>query len=298
MATVYKFTSPSGKHYIGLTSSTMERRWRQHLTLWRKLSRKGVEYRGNSATPILFYAFDKYPPDQWIKEVVFQTSNLEEAKSKEIEFISLLDTTNRDFGYNVLVGGQTGWAGKNLSEDHKEKQSKSRISWYDTEEGKLWKEQLSQRWSNTENNPSTLRIGQPGFAHTEESKEKIRQAKIGTKATEKTKKKLSDKKLSFYKSEKGQILIQKKKEKRLTQEEKDQISKSLMGHKQTDFQKESVAKALSKSYLITNPEGQTFQITNLNKYCRDNNLHVGNMCSVASGKLKQYKGFKVQKLEI
>ena len=286
MAIVYKFTSPSGKHYIGLTSSTMERRWRQHVTLYNKLSRKGVEYRGNSATPILFYAFDKYNPNLWERTILFETDNLEEAKAKEIEFIAEYKTTDQNYGYNVLVGGQTGWAGKNLSEDHKEAQSKSRISWYDTEEGKLWKEQLSQRWSNTENNPSTLKIGQPGFAHTEETKAKISVANKGRNLgvsrdfTEEHRKNISEAKKGIP----------------LSPEHREKVIKAITGRKQPKSQKEKVAKALSKSYLITNPEGQTFEITNLNKFARDNNLHVGNLCSVASGKLKQYKGFKVQKL--
>lgn len=293
MAVIYSFISPSGKRYIGLTSSTMERRWRQHITLYNKLRRNKIEYRGASATPILFYAFDKYPPDQWSKEILFETENLEEAKQKEIEFIDQYKTTNSDFGYNVLIGGQTGWAGKNLSKKHKEAQSKSLILWYDTEEGKVWKQKLSERWANTENNPSTLKIGQPGMKHTEETKEKIRQSKIGLKYSDETKKKQSIKKKIFYESEKG-ILDRQKRSDKL----KENPLPIRIGFKQPQSQKEKVATALAQRYLIIKPNGEQEEIENLNKYCRDNNLHVGNMCSVASGKLKQYKGYKAQKITI
>lgn len=283
MAIIYKFTSPSGKHYIGLTSSTMERRWRQHVTLYNKLSRKGVDYRGNSATPILFYAFDKYNPNLWERKILFETDNLEEAKSKEIEFIAEYKTTNPNYGYNVLVGGQTGWAGKNLSENHKEKQSKSRISWYDTEEGKLWKEQLSQRWSNTENNPSTLRIGQPGFAHTEESKAKISAANKGRNLGVSR----------DFTEEHCKNISKAKKGKKLSPEHKEKVVNALVGRKQPKSQKQKVADANSMDWLVTTPDGKEIKITNLRQFCKENNLSQGSLTTYGKS-----KGFKVQKLEI
>lgn len=47
----------------------------------------------------------------------------------------------------------------------------------------------------------------------------------------------------------------------------------------------------SKEYVVTNPNGDEILIKNLSQFCKDNNLHTGNMTSVAKGKLRQYKGW-------
>lgn len=59
---------------------------------------------------------------------------------------------------------------------------------------------------------------------------------------------------------------------------------------------ESCRKKLSKTYIITFPDGHQETITNLKQFCFENNLNQGNMCSVASGKLEQHKGFRCSKL--
>ena len=56
---------------------------------------------------------------------------------------------------------------------------------------------------------------------------------------------------------------------------------------------ETSRKKLSKTYIITFPDGHQETITNLKDFCRKHNLNQGNMCSCASGRLKQHKGFKV-----
>jgi hypothetical protein len=49
--------------------------------------------------------------------------------------------------------------------------------------------------------------------------------------------------------------------------------------------------------LITNPNGESFEIKGLGKFCRENGLSAGNMCWLASGKLKYYKGWTCSKVE-
>ncbi len=50
--------------------------------------------------------------------------------------------------------------------------------------------------------------------------------------------------------------------------------------------------AIVKVYLVVSPLGETIKVKNMAKFCRENNLHKGNMCSVAKGKLKHYKNWK------
>lgn len=55
--------------------------------------------------------------------------------------------------------------------------------------------------------------------------------------------------------------------------------------------KDKIFEKNAKNYIITNPEGLVYKVKGLAKFCRENDLHAGNMSSVASGKLKQYKGW-------
>ena len=99
-----------------------------------------------------------------------------------------------------------------------------------------------------------------GAVLSDETKEKIRMAKKGVK---------------------------------LSEEHKKKITKGLMGHVQPQSQKDKVAEALSKEYIITDPQGNTHHIKNLNKFCRENNLDQGNMTKVSNGKkgYNQHKGY-------
>lgn len=47
----------------------------------------------------------------------------------------------------------------------------------------------------------------------------------------------------------------------------------------------------SKEYCFLSPFGENIYIKNLTKFCRENNLHTGNMNSLYYGKIKSYKGY-------
>jgi group I intron endonuclease len=49
---------------------------------------------------------------------------------------------------------------------------------------------------------------------------------------------------------------------------------------------------LLKTYTFLNPDGKLVTFTGLIDFCKINNLHAGNMCSLMNGSLKQYKGWK------
>lgn len=277
---IYKFTSPSGKVYIGLTSSDIDKRWKQHVTLWKKLKRNNIEYRGASATSILFYAFDKYDPSLWEKEVLIETDDIQYAKEQEIKLIEWYQATNPDFGYNVLIGGQTGWAGKNLSKDHKEKQSNARKEWFKTQNGQAWKEELSKKWK--ENNP--IEDGHPfkGKHHTQEAKHKI---------GEKNKGRLLGITRDFS-QEHCDNISKGKMGKPLSPEHREKIVAAMTGRKQPESQKKAVTEANSLQWLVTLPTGEQKEITNLRQFCKDNKLSQGSLTTYGHS-----KGYKVQKLE-
>ena len=68
------------------------------------------------------------------------------------------------------------------------------------------------------------------------------------------------------------------------------------GRKRKKGTGEKIAAAIAKTYEVTFPDGHIEIITNMRSFCRDHNLGSSNMSAVASGKLKQTKGFKCRKL--
>lgn len=71
----------------------------------------------------------------------------------------------------------------------------------------------------------------------------------------------------------------------------EKLRLSRIGFKQPQSQKDKVSKALSKTWNITDPNGNTSVIENLTQFCKDNNLDQGNMMHVANGRQKQHKGY-------
>ena len=47
----------------------------------------------------------------------------------------------------------------------------------------------------------------------------------------------------------------------------------------------------AKSWIITSPDNQIFNVTNLRQFCRDHNLNNGSISDVAAGHRKQHKGW-------
>lgn len=84
--------------------------------------------------------------------------------------------------------------------------------------------------------------------------------------------------------------------KKYNDEAKKNISNSLKNRKLSPAHINKIIQMNSKSWKIINPHGECFTITNLNQFCRENNLNKGNMSAVASGKLKHYKKWKCYSL--
>lgn len=106
--TVYMYVSPSDKRYIGITSRDVEKRWGD-----------GKNYRNN----IYFTnAIKHYGWDNFEHIIVARGLTKEEACWLEIELIKVWGSSNRDKGYNISLGGESG----NHSEETRKKISESR----------------------------------------------------------------------------------------------------------------------------------------------------------------------------
>ncbi len=142
---IYKLTSPQGKCYIGQTKRSLDLRLQEHKSAWQRWNQDKSRY----GSVKLYYAFNNQHPDEWTAEILCECNSLEELNEKEEYYISLYDSVNN--GYNITFGGD-GRKVDALEEQHKENLSIARKEYFETEEGKEWKQELSERYSG-ENNP-------------------------------------------------------------------------------------------------------------------------------------------------
>lgn len=160
---VYKHTNTAnGKVYIGITSTSVNER----------SGSNGKNYKKNT----LFYrAIEKYGWDAFSHEVVFTGISMEEAARREVELISVYNSTNPDFGYNISAGGEGGRAGVPYSDEERN---------------------LHSKLMSGENNPCYGKYGSdhPAFGckHTAESRMAVSNALKGRVYSEETLKKMSD----------------------------------------------------------------------------------------------------------
>lgn len=101
---VYMHTFPNGKRYIGITCNTPQRRWQ-----------KGYGY---ARQKLIYNAICKYGWDNIVHEVIAEGLSLEDANSMEQKLIAKYKTTNKQYGYNIEVGGK---ACGHLTDEHKNK---------------------------------------------------------------------------------------------------------------------------------------------------------------------------------
>lgn len=150
---VYIHITPIGKVYVGITSTTIERRWRNN---------------GNGYKNQYFYrAIKKYGWDNIEHKILYTNLSKEEAEQKEIELIKKYKSNDKRFGYNIDDGGYL------FSKEHLEHLSKSHKGYKHTEEAK--KKMSAFRIGNKYACGSKSRKGIPT---SEETKEKIKMAHI------------------------------------------------------------------------------------------------------------------------
>ena len=183
--TVYKHTSPSGKVYIGITSTSTAKRWN--------------EGNGYKRHPYFYNAIKKYGWDNIKHEILFENLTKSMAIQKEIELIKKYHSNDRKFGYNATTGGES----YEITPEIRHKISVSNqghIVSYDTrqkisesEKGKIVSLESRQKMSvaqkqkalseGTLNNLREMAKNRVGTHRTEETKQKISKALKGHPST-------------------------------------------------------------------------------------------------------------------
>jgi hypothetical protein len=119
-----------------------------------------------------------------------------------------------------------------------------------------------------------IAMAQKGVKKPEGFGEKISAFRKTFKYSEESKKKMSDAKIG----------------KSISAEQKEKIRQSNIGRKQTDYQKQRATETRQKKYMLTNPDGESFEVLNLSKFCRENGFNQANMC------MSRIKGWTCKKI--
>lgn len=93
MGVIYKYTSPSGKVYIGQTKRTVEER------------AKDSDGSGYKKCTIFYNAIKKYGFNNFKVEIIEECNDIL-LNEKEKYWIAYYDSTNREKGYNIQEGGE------------------------------------------------------------------------------------------------------------------------------------------------------------------------------------------------
>lgn len=91
MGQLYLLTSPSGKQYVGITASSLERRWKQHC------------YDARHRNTPLYAAIRKYGAASFALEVLLEGSWEDLNAAEELEIAAR--RTQHPNGYNLRAGG-------------------------------------------------------------------------------------------------------------------------------------------------------------------------------------------------
>ena len=147
------------RKYIGITSQKPENRWKN-----------GKGYKGSTH---IHNAIQKYGWDAFEHDIVFSTTDRNEAYAKEEELISKYNTTDEQYGFNLQSGGLT----PEQSRESIEKSASKRKGKSFSPEAVFNIREAARKRDNSV------------FAHprSEETKRKISESHMGIKCSEKAK---------------------------------------------------------------------------------------------------------------
>ena len=118
---IYKIIFPNGKHYIGLTTTSLEQRKKEH--------KKGARL---DFSKLLYKAIRKYDMIDTIDLIEIDTADtLGELCKKEIEYIKEYNSyyLNGGNGYNMTYGGEGTNGYVHTEEERKKASERSKIQW-------------------------------------------------------------------------------------------------------------------------------------------------------------------------
>lgn len=176
----------NNKVYVGLTSTSLKKRWSRHC--------KKAKYKCKNNNGNYFQrAIVKYGKNSWDFKILETCDSLEEAEVAETKWIAHFNSNQKEFGYNLTIGGNVSKApldprvkakiSKSVTELHKNINYSNNIKkkikkWYQnnthpwkgkrhTQATKDKLSKISKKWHETNNNPFL------GKSHTKDARNKM-----------------------------------------------------------------------------------------------------------------------------
>lgn len=188
MYKVYAHIFPNNKVYVGITSQTLEDRWKN-----------GKGYSRNQ--PLMANAINKYGWNNIRHVLLHDNLSKERAENIEEHFIKDLKLFSSDYGYNTTMGGNANAPTKKtrmlISQGLREK-------WKDDS----YREKVVRNMKNKKRSPEAIKNiskSQKERFKDEEQRRHISEVQKGKKRTEQAKKKTSETLKKFYSVEENRI---------------------------------------------------------------------------------------------
>lgn len=297
---VYRITcTVTGKSYIGHTSREFGIRWdKEHRY---RLNRKEHDnrYLQNAWNKYGEEAFECYllEPVQWCEDLI----------EAEQRWIDLYQAANPEYGFNICAIADRPPSLKGKKRDpasiaktaaahrgmKRSPETCARIS--EKKRGlKLTNEQRARLCGKKATPEARAKMSESrkGRKHSEETKLRMSQAKIGYKHSEESKQKMSASRQGTrinLTPEMIRKIAEKNRGKKRSAETRAKFSAMRKG--------KIPASVTIKKWQLTDPDGNEFVIENLNQFCKERGLNVGNMWNVANGRQKTCKGWKCEYAE-
>ena len=164
---VYKHTNlTNGKVYIGITKNRPEQRWH-----------RGSNYPGNR---YFTDSIKKYGWEGFSHEVLYEGLTEKEASELERKLIAEYDSTNREKGYNIALGG---YGRESISDETREKLRKAQLGEKNHNYGKPKSEEVKRKLSESNKRYWTEHPRPKGIPRSEETKRKMSESNKGRKGT-------------------------------------------------------------------------------------------------------------------
>ena len=163
---VYKHTNKiNGKIYIGITGDVPENRWAN-----------GLRYQANAH---FTNAINKYGWDGFEHDILYTDLSLQEASKIEVELIAKYQSSDREFGYNIALGGI---GSASISDETRKKMSESHLGERNHNFGKPKSDEVKKKLSASNKKFRKEHPPQSGWHHSEESRLKMSQKLKGRKS--------------------------------------------------------------------------------------------------------------------
>lgn len=261
----------NNKSYIGSTSTSFRKRWKDHLSALRS---------DRHVNRYLQKSFNKYKEEAFQFIILEVVDDINLLFDKELEWIDKYKSYIKENGYNMTLSENGRIV---FTEEVKRKISKSR-------KGITFTEETKRKMSEAKK----------GSKLSEATKEKIRNLHKGKKKSAEHRRKISERQKSLPNngvSEQCRSAAIKAAKKRKGYKHSEETKQKMSVARRRN--NESISRKLSElngeDWIITFPDGHEEIIHSLQKFCRDNNLSRGNMSMVAKGKRSHHKGYKVRK---